>query len=225
VTSPLAQVLEHTSLPAATGEPGPSRPGRPGGPPGWFPRGDRARAALAVIRREWVAGAFALSAVFALVTALTSFNAPERVWGAFAAVSYAVSAVTAAVVRRRGVSVAVLISLAGAVAAPLARMAVTGMAQPEVAVIIRSAAMLVHQGTPYASPAALAARQGSPRPRSPRRSLRAAYSERYSRRATHSKWRSLRAAYSLHAARSYRFVGHHVRANPRPCHAPVVGPG
>ena len=50
-----------------------------------------------------------------------------------------------------------LISLAGAVAAPLAWMAVTGMAQPEVAVIIRSAAMLVHQGTPYASPAALAA--------------------------------------------------------------------
>ena len=78
-------------------------------------------------------------------------------WGAFAAVSYAAAAVTAALVRRRGASLAVLISLAGAVAAPLAYMAVTGMAQPEVAVIIRSAAMLVHQGTPYASPAALAA--------------------------------------------------------------------
>jgi hypothetical protein len=110
-----------------------------------------------VFRREWVTGAFAVSAVFALVTALTSFNAPERVWGAVAAVSYAVSAVTATVVRRRGVSIAVLISLAGAVAAPLTWMAVTGMAQPEVAVIIRSAAMLVRQGTPYASPAALAA--------------------------------------------------------------------
>ena len=109
------------------------------------------------MRREWVAGAIAVSAVFALVTALTSFNAPERVRGTFAAVSYAVSAVTAAVVRRRGVSLAVLISLAGAVAAPLAWMAVTSMAQPEVAVIIRSAAMFVHQGTPYASPAALAA--------------------------------------------------------------------
>jgi hypothetical protein len=110
-----------------------------------------------VLRREWVAGAFAVSAVFALVTALTSFNAPERVWGTFAAVSYAVSAVTAAVVRRRGVGLAVVISLMGAVAAPLAWMAVTGMAQPEVAVIIRSAAMFVRQGTPYASPAALAA--------------------------------------------------------------------
>ena len=154
MTPPLGQVLEHTSAPAATGEPGPGRTGRA---PGWLPRGDRARAAFAVIRREWVAGTFAVSAVFALVTALTSFNAPERVWGIFASASYAVAAVTAAVVRRRGISLAVLFSLAGAVAAPLTWMAVTGMAQPEVAVIIRSAAMLVHQGTPYASPAALAA--------------------------------------------------------------------
>ena len=154
MTPPLAQVLDHASTPAATGEPGPGRPGRA---PGWLPRGGRAGAAVALIRREWVAGTFAVSAAFALVTALTSVNPPERVWGAFATASYAVSAVTAGVVRRRGVSLAVLISLAGAVAAPLAWMAVTGMAQPEVAVIIRSAAMLMHQGTPYASPAALAA--------------------------------------------------------------------
>ena len=147
-------MLEHTSTPAATGEPGQGRPGRL---PRWFPHGDRATAARALVRRQWLAGAFGGSAVFALVTALTSSNAPERVWGVFAAVSYAVAAVTAAVVRRRRVSLAALISLAGAVAAPLAWMAVTGMAQPEVAVIIRSAAMLVHKGTPYASPAALAA--------------------------------------------------------------------
>ena len=154
MTPPPAQVLEHASAPAAIEEPGPGSPGRT---PGWLPRGDRARAALAMFRREWVAGMFAVSAAFALVTALTSFNAPERVWGAFGVVSYTVSGVTAAVVRRRGVSLAVLISLAGAVAAPLALMAVTGMAQPEVTVIIRSAAMLVHQGTPYMSPAVLAA--------------------------------------------------------------------
>jgi hypothetical protein len=154
VTPPLAQVQEHTGAPAATGEPGPSRPGRA---PGWLPRGDRARAAFAVVRREWLAAAFAVSAAFALVTALTSSDAPERTWGTYAAVSYAVAAVTVATVRRRGVSLAVLISLAGAAAAPLGWMAVTGVAQPEIAVIIRSAAMLVHQGTPYASPAALAA--------------------------------------------------------------------
>jgi hypothetical protein len=120
----------------------------------WLPGRDRA---VALIRRHWVTGLLAVSAIFALVTALTSFNAPERVWGAFAAVSYAVSAVVAAVVPRRGVCLAALISLAGALAAPLAWMAAAGLAQPEVAVIVRSARMLVHQGTPYASPAALAA--------------------------------------------------------------------
>lgn len=157
MTAPLVRVLERTSPPPPTGAPRAARhpglaagtgPGR-----GWLPRGHRA---VALIRRHWVAGLFAVSAVFAVVTALTSFNAPERVWGAFAAVSYAVSAVVAAVVRRRGVCLAALISLAGALTAPLAWMAATGLAQPEVAVIIRSAHMLVHQGTPYASPAALA---------------------------------------------------------------------
>jgi hypothetical protein len=155
MTPPTARVLERPRAAAPVGEPGNGRRSRPGWP--WFPRGARGRAAVAVIRREWVAGAFAGSAVFALITALTSFNAPERVWGAFAAVSYSISAITAAVVRRRGVSLAVLISLAGSLAAPLAWLAYTGLAQPEVAVIVRSAEMLVHHGTPYASPAALAA--------------------------------------------------------------------
>jgi hypothetical protein len=154
MTPPPARVLERTSAPPPAGDPGNGR--RPGPGRLWFPRGGRASATVAVIRREWVAGAFGISAVFALVTALTSFNAPERVWGTFAAVSYAVSAITAAVARRRGVSLAVLISLTGSMAAPLAWMAYTGMAQPEVAVIIRSAEMYVHYGTPYASPAALA---------------------------------------------------------------------
>ncbi len=147
-------MLERTSAPPPAGEPGNGHHPGPGGL--WFPRAGRASAAAAVIRREWVAGAFGISAMFALVTALTSFNAPERVWSTFAAVSYAVSAIIAAVVRRRGVSLAVLISLTGSLAAPLAWMARTGMAQPEIAVIIRSAAMYVHHGTPYASPAALA---------------------------------------------------------------------
>ena len=155
MTPPAARVLERPGAAPPVGEPGNGRRSWPGCP--WLSRGAQGHAAVAVIRREWVAGALGGSAVFALVTALTSFNAPERVWGAFAAVSYSVSAITAAVVRRRGVSLAVLISLTGSLAAPLAWMAYTGMAQPEVAVIIRSAEMLVHHGTPYASPAALAA--------------------------------------------------------------------
>src|SRR5262252_4355449 len=110
MTPPTARVLERTGASPSVGESGSRRPG-PGGL--WFPGEGRASAAIAVIRREWVAGAFGISAVFALVTALISFNAPERVWGTFAAVSYAVSAITAAAMRRRGVSLAVLISLAG----------------------------------------------------------------------------------------------------------------
>jgi len=155
MTPPAARVLERPGAAPPVGEPGNGRRSWPGCP--WLSRGAQGHAAVAVIRREWVAVALGGSAVFALITALTSFNAPERVWGAFAAVSYSVSAITAAVVRRRGVSLAVLISLTGSLAAPLAWMAYTGMAQPEVAVIIRSAEMLVHHGTPYASPAALAA--------------------------------------------------------------------
>jgi len=145
MTPPTAQVLERASAPPPAGVPGTGRRPGPRGP--WFLRGGRASATVAVIRRKWVAVAFGGSAVFALVTALTSFNAPERGWGGFAAVSYAVSAITAAVARRRGVSLAVLISLIGSLAAPLAWMAHTGMAQPEVAVIIRSAEMYVHHGT------------------------------------------------------------------------------
>src|SRR5262249_26640518 len=158
MTPPLDQVLERTSAPRLVDEPGTVR--RPDRGRAWLLRGGRASAAVAVIRREWVAVAFGGSGVFALATALTSFNAPDRGWGAFAAVSYAVAAITAAVVRRRGVSLAVLISLTGSLAAPLAWMALTGLAQPEVGVIIRSAEMYVHHGTPYASPAALAAAHG-----------------------------------------------------------------
>jgi hypothetical protein len=155
MTPPTARVLDRPSAGPPIGEPGNGRRSRPGWP--WFPRGAGGRAAVAVIRREWLAGAFGVFAIFALITALTSFNAPERTWGAVAAVSYSVAAITAAVVRRRGVSLAVLISLTGSLAAPLAWMAYAGLAQPEVAVVIRSAQMLVHRGTPYASPAALAA--------------------------------------------------------------------
>jgi hypothetical protein len=113
--------------------------------------------ALRVIRREWLTALFGLSAIFAAVTALISIQPPERLWGELAAVSYATSAVIAASFRRRGATPAVLVSLAGAVFAPLAWMASTGLAQPEVHVIVRSAGMLLHHGTPYASPAALAA--------------------------------------------------------------------
>ena len=152
-------MLERTAVSPCAGEPGAAND--PGHTPrrglGQLPCRRIVALALAVIRHEWLAALFGLSAIFAAVTALVSSNPPERLWGELAAVTYAVSAVIAVVARRRGTTVAILLSLAGALFAPLALMASTGMAQPEVQVIIRSAEMLVHSGTPYASPAALAA--------------------------------------------------------------------
>jgi Glycosyltransferase family 87 len=164
MTPTQARVLDRTFTSPTAGEPG-AGPG-PGDGPRWgmgqLPGRHLAAAALAVIRREWLAVLFGLSALFAGITALITAQPPERLWGELAAVTYTVAAVVALLARRRGATergatVAVLISLAGALFAPLIWMAVSGMAQPEVQVIIRSAEMLVHTGTPYASPAALAA--------------------------------------------------------------------
>ena len=55
---------------------------------------------------------------------------------------------------------ALLIAVGGALIAPLAWMAVTGIGQPEVAVIIHGAALLLQHGTPYQGTAALAAAHG-----------------------------------------------------------------
>jgi hypothetical protein len=158
MTPTQARVLERAAVSPAVYEPGTCHdPGRiPWWGPGQQPHRHLARA-LTVLRREWVAALFGLSAVFDAVMALVTIHPPERLWGEFAAVSYAASAVLAVVARRRGATLAVLVSLAGAVLAPLAWMASTRLGQPEVYVIIRSAKMLVHTGTPYASPAALAA--------------------------------------------------------------------
>jgi Glycosyltransferase family 87 len=159
MTPTQARVLERTAASPRAGEAGALRdPGRASCRGlRQIPGRQLAAGTLAVIRRQWLAVLFGLSAIFAAVTALVSINPPERLWGELAAVSYAVSAVIAAAGRRRGAALAVLVSLAGALLAPLAWMALSRLGQPEVYVIIRSAKMLVHTGTPYASPAALAA--------------------------------------------------------------------
>lgn len=139
MTPPSARVLERAGASPGTGEPGAVH--GPGHTPRRGPEripGRHLAAVLAVIRRDWLAVLFGLSAVFAAITALVSFTAPERLWGELAAASYA-AAVTAAVACRRGATPAVLLSLAGALLAPLAWMASAGLAQPEVGVIIRSA--------------------------------------------------------------------------------------
>jgi hypothetical protein len=136
------------------------------GGPRRFRRPNRRLAVMAsLIKREWLAVLFAVSALFAGVIVVVSTQPSERTWGLFGACGYGAACLaalavcrpgTALAVRRRGQRLAVLAALAGAVFAPLAWLAVGGRAQPEVGVITRSAAMLLHQGTPYASAAALA---------------------------------------------------------------------
>ena len=90
----------------------------------------------------------ATSALFACAVALFSTNPPERLWGMLAAGPYGVAAI-AALAGRRGPRIAVAISVAGALIVPLAWMASSGRGQPEVSVVIHSAGLFLHQGTPY----------------------------------------------------------------------------
>ena len=54
MTPPLARVLERTAVPGATGEPASARHPVRAADRGLAPRGERALAAVAVIRREWL---------------------------------------------------------------------------------------------------------------------------------------------------------------------------
>src|SRR5215469_7355708 len=80
MTPTQARVLERTAIAPGAGDLGavhdPGHSLRQG--LGELPGRDLAAAALAVIRREWVAILFGLSAIFALITALVSVNAPVR---------------------------------------------------------------------------------------------------------------------------------------------------
>ena len=91
----------------------------------------------------------AVCTLFACSVAVFSTNPPERLWGVLAAGPYGLAGLAALLAGRRGRQIAVAVSLAGAVIAPLAWMAWTGRAQPEVGVVIHSAGLFLHNGTPY----------------------------------------------------------------------------
>lgn len=125
----------------------------PGG--GCGPGGTLPWQSLTTIRRSWVVGAFVASAMFAGAVSLFSTDALHRLWGIMAACGYAAAALTVMAWRSRGTDLALVMSLCGALIVPLAWMAFAGQGQPEVAVISRSAELLVHHGTPYQPSAAL----------------------------------------------------------------------
>jgi hypothetical protein len=85
-----------------------------------------------------------------------STNPPERLWGILAAGPYGLAALAALLAGRRGRRIAVAVSLAGAVIVPLAWMAWSGRGQPEVGVVIHSAGLFLHDGTPYRAAHAVA---------------------------------------------------------------------
>jgi hypothetical protein len=98
----------------------------------------------------------AVCALFACAVAVFSTNPPERLWGVMAAGPYAIAALAALLAGRRGRRIAAAVALAGAVVVPLAWMAWTGQAQPEVGVVIHSAGLFLHDGTPYQAAHAVA---------------------------------------------------------------------
>jgi hypothetical protein len=109
------------------------------------------------VPRYWTAAAFAGCACFAGAVALFSGNSLHRLWGLIAACTYVGAVVAVLAWRSRGVDLALLMSVGGALVAPLFLNAASGRRQPEVSVIGNSAGQLVHHHSPYTSPAALAA--------------------------------------------------------------------
>jgi Glycosyltransferase family 87 len=111
----------------------------------------------ASLPRGWVAAAFAACAIFATGVALFSSNGLHRHWGELAACAYLAAAAAVLAWQSRGLDLALLVSVGGALVTPLFWNAATGQRQPEVSVIQRSAGQLVQYHSPYQSAAALAA--------------------------------------------------------------------
>jgi hypothetical protein len=110
------------------------------------PAGHRGRAAA------W----YAVCAVYAGGVAAFSGPGLDRWWGIWAVGGYAAAAAAAWCWRSRGRQAALAASLAGALAAPVVWLATQAPATPDVTVVTRSAALLLHHGNPYLPPAQLA---------------------------------------------------------------------
>ena len=110
----------------------------------------------AAVPRLWLTVGLVGSAAFAVALAMVTVWQAHRLWGIFAGISYLLAAMFVLVWKSRGRDVALVISLAGALVTPMWLMAGHGLQQPEVEVIEKSAAMLLHRGTPYPGLAMLA---------------------------------------------------------------------
>jgi hypothetical protein len=101
-------------------------------------------------RSRRAAAWYAVFAAYAGGVAAFSGPGHDRSWGIWASFGYAAAAVLAAAwPTRRGRLAALAASLAGALAAPVVWLATQAPATPDVAVVTRSAALLLHHGSPY----------------------------------------------------------------------------
>ncbi|GAA0465409.1 glycosyltransferase 87 family protein [Streptomyces olivaceiscleroticus] len=100
-------------------------------------------------RRCWT-----LCAACALLLGVATDLGPHRVWGFTTTVGYAAAALAAGRSRRSGRVLPAASAVAGAVLVPLVALVAVGRAQPEVAVVERSARLLLRTGSPYVANAA-----------------------------------------------------------------------
>ncbi len=119
------------------------------------------------MRRRWLAGIFAVSAIWAILVAVISSDHVHQIWGEMAAVGYGLALAVALALRHaRTADVALGLAFLGGLIAPLGWLAAhsdaltgNGLLQPEVWVVADSGAALIHHGTPYAEAAVLAGTQ------------------------------------------------------------------
>ena len=102
---------------------------------------------------------YALFAVYAAGVALFSGPGLDHWWGAWAAGGYTLAAVAEVTLSGRswGSRLAIAASLAGALAAPTLWLMTREPTPPDVAVVARAGALLLHHGTPYLPTSALSA--------------------------------------------------------------------
>jgi hypothetical protein len=123
------------------------------------PLGSPAPASAARRRFGSLPAAVWYAAFAAYAGGVAAFSGPgeDRWWGIWAVSGYAVAAVLAACWRsRRGRQAALTVSVAGALAAPLTWLATRAPETPDVTVVTRSAALLLHHASPYLPAAPLA---------------------------------------------------------------------
>lgn len=114
----------------------------------------------AVMPRRWLAAIFGASAIYAILVLAISAEPVHRAWGAMAACGYGLALVAAVLPRRfspaLGADLAAALAFGGGLLVPLGWLVAHARQQPEVSVIARSGAMLLHSGTPYPAVATLA---------------------------------------------------------------------